>query len=413
MVLVHTPYRRLRPRDAARRASDGRDVSGAGLLPVLDATPAGAEVYGRMGFRPVGDLLRWRGTGGASEAASQEPRITDRVHDLDRAAFGADRGAVLADLCWTARARGCGRQPATRATAVPCRPYSDPGWAARRAGCDHRAGAAREGPRRRSRRGHRRRAGAGNEPSPRTSSARGFRPRAALRAAGTWRRRAGREARARPRHAPGRSSVDALAGDPHRGACGVPGGNRDPGPPARARRRAPPRRAPAARLTRYYIDAGAGGLAVGVHTTQFAIRDAGLYRPVLELAVGRRAHWTPRPLFLVAGVAGRGEQAVAEARVARDLGYHAVLASLAAFRDSTRRRCSPTAAPSPTSFRGRLLPAARGRRRRPLALVLGATSRRSRTSSASRSPRSTATALSTSCTAWRRRARGADLPLHG
>ena len=88
-------------------------------------------------------------------------------------------------------------------------------------------------------------------------------------------------------------------------------------------------------LTRYYIDAGAGGLAVGVHTTQFAIRDAGLYRPVLELAVETARAWTPRPLFLVAGVAGRGEQAVAEARVARDLGYHAVLASLAAFRDSS------------------------------------------------------------------------------
>ena len=41
-------------------------------------------------------------------------------------------------------------------------------------------------------------------------------------------------------------------------------------------------------LTRYYIDAGSGGLAVGVHTTQFAIRDVGLYRPVLELAAG----WT-------------------------------------------------------------------------------------------------------------------------
>ena len=38
-------------------------------------------------------------------------------------------------------------------------------------------------------------------------------------------------------------------------------------------------------LTRYYLDAGAGGLAVGVHTTQFAIREVGLYRPVLELAM--------------------------------------------------------------------------------------------------------------------------------
>ncbi|UCF52949.1 MAG: dihydrodipicolinate synthase family protein, partial [Bradyrhizobium sp.] len=49
-------------------------------------------------------------------------------------------------------------------------------------------------------------------------------------------------------------------------------------------------------LTRYYIDAGSGGLAVGVHTTQFAIRDVGLYRPVLELAAETAANWTKRPL---------------------------------------------------------------------------------------------------------------------
>src|ERR1700745_312336 len=48
-------------------------------------------------------------------------------------------------------------------------------------------------------------------------------------------------------------------------------------------------------LTRYYIDAGAGGLAVGVHTTQFAIRDVGLYRPVLELAAETASNWTKRP----------------------------------------------------------------------------------------------------------------------
>src|ERR1700741_5366523 len=57
-------------------------------------------------------------------------------------------------------------------------------------------------------------------------------------------------------------------------------------------------------LTRYYIDAGAGGLAVGVHTTQFAIRDVGLYRPVLELAAETAANWTKRPMALVAGLAG-------------------------------------------------------------------------------------------------------------
>ena len=66
-------------------------------------------------------------------------------------------------------------------------------------------------------------------------------------------------------------------------------------------------------LTRYYLDAGAGGLAVGVHTTQFAIRDVGLYRPVLELAAETAASWTKRPVAMVAGLAGPTRQAIAEA----------------------------------------------------------------------------------------------------
>src|SRR5450755_4381742 len=66
-------------------------------------------------------------------------------------------------------------------------------------------------------------------------------------------------------------------------------------------------------LTRYYIDAGAGGVAVGVHTTQFAIRDVGLYRPVLELAAETACAWTRRPLALVAGLAGPTQQAIKEA----------------------------------------------------------------------------------------------------
>src|SRR3954471_4758905 len=69
-------------------------------------------------------------------------------------------------------------------------------------------------------------------------------------------------------------------------------------------------------LTRYYIDAGAGGLAVGVHTTQFAIREVGLYRPVLELAAETAAAWTTKPLALVAGLAGPTAQAGAGARTA-------------------------------------------------------------------------------------------------
>src|SRR5437667_12072779 len=82
-------------------------------------------------------------------------------------------------------------------------------------------------------------------------------------------------------------------------------------------------------LTRYYIDAGAGGLAVGVHTTQFAIRGAGLYRPVLELAAETAAAWTQRPLAMVAGLAGPTKQAIKEAETARSIGYHAGLLSLA------------------------------------------------------------------------------------
>jgi hypothetical protein len=87
-------------------------------------------------------------------------------------------------------------------------------------------------------------------------------------------------------------------------------------------------------LARYYLDAGAGGLAVGVHTTQFAIRDAGLYRPVLELAMLSAREWTRGQPIMIAGLAGRTEQAVAEAHIARGLGYHAGLLSLAALKGS-------------------------------------------------------------------------------
>jgi dihydrodipicolinate synthase/N-acetylneuraminate lyase len=85
-------------------------------------------------------------------------------------------------------------------------------------------------------------------------------------------------------------------------------------------------------LTRYYLDAGAGGVAVGVHATQFAIRDAGLYEPVLRLAAETVADWAARPTVLVAGLAGRTAQARREAETARELGYHAGLLSLGAMR---------------------------------------------------------------------------------
>src|SRR4029079_4302355 len=88
-------------------------------------------------------------------------------------------------------------------------------------------------------------------------------------------------------------------------------------------------------LTRYYLDAGSGGLAVGVHTTQFAIREAGLYRPVLQLVAGPTSEWSARPIVMIAGVVGRTEQAVQEAQLARGLGYHAGLLSLAAMKGAS------------------------------------------------------------------------------
>src|SRR6185503_19002576 len=75
-------------------------------------------------------------------------------------------------------------------------------------------------------------------------------------------------------------------------------------------------------LARYYLDAGAGGLAVGVHTTQFAIREADLYRPVLELAMETMRDWAKRPVVMIAGLVGKTAQAVQEAQTARGLGYH-------------------------------------------------------------------------------------------
>ncbi|MGZ8259997.1 MAG: dihydrodipicolinate synthase family protein [Caldimonas sp.] len=128
-------------------------------------------------------------------------------------------------------------------------------------------------------------------------------------------------------------------------------------------------------LSRYYLDAGAGGLAVGVHTTQFAIREAGLFEEVLALAADTAREWqplgkpsggqpfakpsgahppacerAPRPL-LVAGAVGPTRQAIAEARLARGLGYDAVLLSLAALKgaseDELVAHCEAVAAEMP------------------------------------------------------------------
>ena len=94
-------------------------------------------------------------------------------------------------------------------------------------------------------------------------------------------------------------------------------------------------------LTRYYCDAGAGGIAVGVHTTQFAIRNPGvqLLRPVLELAIRTARDWSvERRIVTIAGVCGSTRQAVAEAELAASFDYDAALVSLAALHDEDNER---------------------------------------------------------------------------
>jgi dihydrodipicolinate synthase/N-acetylneuraminate lyase len=117
-----------------------------------------------------------------------------------------------------------------------------------------------------------------------------------------------------------------------------------------ASRKLDPRRQRA--LTRYYIDAGSGGLAVGVHSTQFAIRETGLYEPVLKLAAETARHWgADRPLVLVAGLSGKTAQAKTEAETARGLGYHAAMLSLAPMKgasvDELVEHCAAVAAVMP------------------------------------------------------------------
>jgi len=85
-------------------------------------------------------------------------------------------------------------------------------------------------------------------------------------------------------------------------------------------------------LIRYYLDAGSLGLAVGVHTTQFEIRDVGLYEPVLRTSVEAAAAWTDQPIIRIAGLVGKTAPALGEADVALNHGYHAGLLSLAAWK---------------------------------------------------------------------------------
>ncbi len=91
-------------------------------------------------------------------------------------------------------------------------------------------------------------------------------------------------------------------------------------------------------LIRYYLDSGAGGIAVGVHTTQFAIRnpEIDIYVPLLKLASEEMDIFTRREkisVIKIAGVIGKTNQAVKEAELALKNGYNAALLSLAAFKD--------------------------------------------------------------------------------
>jgi len=101
-------------------------------------------------------------------------------------------------------------------------------------------------------------------------------------------------------------------------------------------------------LARYYLDAGSGGLAVGVHATQFAIREAGLYERVLQIAAEEAAG---RKAVMIAGLAGKTEPARNEARSARAMGYHCGMLALGAMKgasiDELIAHCAAVAAEIP------------------------------------------------------------------
>jgi dihydrodipicolinate synthase/N-acetylneuraminate lyase len=108
-------------------------------------------------------------------------------------------------------------------------------------------------------------------------------------------------------------------------------------------------------LVRYYVESGAGGLAVGVHSTQFAIREPqhGLYEPLLKQVSAWLNETLPKdsPFIRIAGICGKTAQARAEAEYSAGLGYHAGLVSLSALRDACEseliRHCQEISATIP------------------------------------------------------------------
>lgn len=98
MVLVRASWRR-RGLGTLLLSSAVEALRERGLVPFLDATPAGEALYGPLGFRAVEPITRWRGAGGGGPGGPLEP-VPDvtAIGELDRTAFGADRSAILADL---------------------------------------------------------------------------------------------------------------------------------------------------------------------------------------------------------------------------------------------------------------------------------------------------------------------------
>lgn len=91
-------------------------------------------------------------------------------------------------------------------------------------------------------------------------------------------------------------------------------------------------------LTKYYLDAGVGGVAVGVHTSQFEIREVGLYEEVLQLAseeIDEFAAKNSKDIIKIAGVLGSTTQALSEADIAVKYNYHAALLSLKALKSKS------------------------------------------------------------------------------
>ena len=300
MVLVHGPYRRrgLATR-LVERATAALTGDGLAARARRDARPA-RRCTAAWASGPSGSLhaLARHGRRRRASPRREPPAGADRVRDLDRAAFGADRGARPRRPRRAPRTGRRARRRRRRLPALPRRPHGDPARAARRA--------RRRRPRSRcSPQGSTRVGGTVVVDVPERATARRraprrprLRARAAVRAA--WRSArdelAG-DARARPRHRRPGARLMRWQDLPADALAAFRAGTVIPAHPLAldAERRLDERRQRA--LTRYYLDAGAGGLAVGVHTTQFAIRDVGLYRPVLELAVETaRALDATRPL---------------------------------------------------------------------------------------------------------------------